>query len=80
MYFSPFDVFYVSTNVQGIKLSEKPSRNFNDLKTCINYDSSQNYNKNTTSYEYVSFWIDEFITNIGIYLKKPYFRDLIKKK
>ncbi|SBT74215.1 hypothetical protein, conserved [Plasmodium ovale] len=62
---------------QDIKLSDLPSGKFNYMKTCINYDRLQNFSKNITSYEDINLWVDEFITNIGLYLKKPHFNELI---
>ncbi|SBT72068.1 hypothetical protein, conserved [Plasmodium ovale] len=62
---------------QDIKLSDLPSGKFNDMKTCINYDRLQNFSKNITSYDDINLWVDEFITNIRLYLKEPHFNELI---
>lgn len=48
------------------------------MKTSINYDRLQNFNKNITPHEDIKLWVDEFIINTGIYLKKPHFNELIK--
>ncbi|SBT73933.1 PIR protein [Plasmodium ovale] len=63
---------------ENIKLSDLPSRKFDDLKKNINYNTLQNYNKNTASYEGIDLWINEFIKNIEIYLTKPSMKELIK--
>ncbi|SBT85087.1 PIR protein [Plasmodium ovale] len=63
---------------ENITLSDLPSRKFDDLKKNINYNTLQNYNKNTASYEGIDLWIDEFIKNIEIYLTKSSMKELIK--
>ncbi|SBT03011.1 PIR Superfamily Protein [Plasmodium ovale curtisi] len=62
-----------------IKISDLPSRKFDDLKNYINYDTLQNYNKDNTSYSDISCWVDNFEPKIETYLAKQNFKELIKK-
>ncbi|SBS93780.1 PIR Superfamily Protein [Plasmodium ovale curtisi] len=62
---------------KNVQLSDLPSKKFNDLIKCINYENLKGYNINTTTKEQIDSWIDEFKIKIEEYLSDKPLKELI---